>query len=238
MKTMSYVGCLLAVALVLSGCGATPTPTVGVSALGFDAAPWQNGSTANYQWQDDTSGAEIGTSQFSFSLDVGVWTVTEKDNISGIDQTIEMMIDAATLAPLGETKTIQTASNNVQLATQYANGKLSITAVVNGKTTTASLDVPSNALDNDQFLMTLRALPFADGVTANYVAIVAQNALKIDTTVTVLGKESVTVPAGTFDTWHVQINAGQSKQDAWYQVDAPHMLVQYNNGTTRMVLQP
>jgi hypothetical protein len=237
MRTMSYMSCLLAVMLLLSGCGVTPSPTAGVSALGFEAAPWKDGSMADYEWRDDASDAQIGTSQYSFGLNVGVWTITEKDNISGLDQTIEMRIDAATLAPLGETKTITTASTTVDLATKYEDGKLSISAVVGGKTQSASLDVPSNALDNDQLLMTLRALPFADGVKANYVVIVAQNALKIDTTINVLAKETVTVPAGTFDAWHVQIEAGQSKQDAWYQVDAPHMLIQYDNGTAHMVLE-
>jgi hypothetical protein len=237
-KTMTLVGCLVAVALVLSGCGAAPTPTVGVSALGFGAAPWQNGSTADYHWQDDSSGVEIGTSHYSFGLDLGVWTITEKDTISGLDQLIEMRIDAASLAPLGETKVITTASSTVDLATTYENSKLSITAVVNGQTQSASLAVPANAVDNDQLLMTLRALPFGEGVKASYVVLVAQNALKVDTTVQVVGQESITVPAGTFDTWHVQITDGQSKQDAWYQVDTPQNLVQYDNGATRMVLEP
>jgi hypothetical protein len=107
---------------------------------------------------------------------------------------------------------------------------------VDGNSRSASLDVPANAVDNDQLLMTLRALPFAEGYAVDYVVVVAQNALKVDTTFTVQAKETVTVPAGSFESWRVEISAGQTKQTVWYQVAAPNMLVQYENGSTRMVL--
>jgi hypothetical protein len=235
MRKLFWVGCIVSIAALVGACGVAPTSTPAPSALGFGPVPWQNGATASYEWLDQ-SGAQIGTSEFEFSLNTGVWTITEKDAISGLDQTSEMQIDAATLAPLGETKTIHTANSDVQLTTQYQNGKLSIQAVVNGQSKTASLDVPANPVDNDQLLMTLRALAFAQGTTASYMVIVAQNALKVDTTVTVQGQETVTVPAGDFECWRVEIAAGQTKQAAWYQVAAPNMLVQYDNGTTRMVL--
>jgi hypothetical protein len=235
MRNLFWVGCILAIAVSVGACGAAPTSTPGPSALGFGPAPWQDGATASYEWLDQ-SGTQIGTAEFGFSLSTGVWTITDKDAISGLDQTLEMQIDAATLAPLGETKSIHTANSDVQLTTQYQNGTLSIQAVVDGQNKTASLDVPANAVDNDQLLMTLRALPFAQGTMATYVVIVAQNALKVDTTVTVQGQEMITVPAGDFECWRVEIAAGQTKQKAWYQVAAPNMLIQYDNGTTRMVL--
>jgi hypothetical protein len=245
MKAVKYAISLLALGALLAACGAAPAATAPATTvpaatelppvLGLDIAPWQDGSTASYEWLD-ASGNQIGTSQFEFSLNVGVWTIAETDAVSGLDQTVVMRVDAATLAPLGEQKTIHTANSNVDLTTQYENGKLIINANVNGQNRTASLDVPANAIDNDQLLMTLRALPFAQGYEAEYVIIVADNALKVNTTVTVQAKETVDVPAGSFESWRVQIAAGQSTQTAWYQVNAPHMLVQYDNGTNRMVL--
>jgi PBP1b-binding outer membrane lipoprotein LpoB len=259
MNTRLFVGSLLAITVLLGGCvsavptststalapststapapsTSTPTAPATGAGLGLEAAPWQNGSTASYQWVDDASGEQIGTSEFTFASEDGEWVITEDDSIGELEQKIEMRINLETLAPLGETKTITTSNTNAQITTSYENGKLNITAVVNGKTSTASIDVPSNALDNDQLLMTLRALPFAEGYTADYVAVVAQNALKVDTTVTVLAAETIEVPAGSFESWHVELQASQSTQNAWYQVDPPHMLVQYDNGVNRMVL--
>jgi len=235
MRSVPYIACLVAIVALVSGCGAAPASTATPTGLGFEPAPWQNGSAAGYEWLD-ASGAQIGTSQYDFSLSNGAWTITEKDNIGGVEQMIEMRINAETLAPLSEQKTINTANSNVQLETEYANGKLTVNANVDGNSRSASLDVPPNALDNDQLLMTVRALPFAEGYTVQYVVVVAQNALKVDTTFTVQAKEMVTVPAGSFESWCVEISAGQTKQTAWYQVAAPNMLVQYENGSTRMVL--
>jgi hypothetical protein len=242
MKTTFYISSLLLIAIIGSACASAatgtsvPVATASSAGLGLEPAPWQDGTTVNYQWLDDASGAQIGTSEFSFFRTDGEWTVTEVDTIGDLDQTIEMRANADTLEPLGEKKTITTSSTNAEITTTYEDGTLSITAVVNGKTTSASIDVPSNAIDNDQFLMTLRALPFAEGYGTSYVVIVAQNALKVNTSITVLSKESVEVPAGSFETWHVAIQAAQSTQNAWYQVDAPYGLIQYDNGTNRMVL--
>jgi hypothetical protein len=236
MRAKLFRGILLSMVILTSACGSAATATHTGAGLGFNAAPWQNGSTASYKWLNDQSGAQIGTSQFAFARKNNEWIITEDDKIGELNQTIEMTINAETLGPVGEKKTIKTSTTNADITTSYENGKLNITAVVNGKTTSASIDVRSNAVDNDQFLMTLRALPFAQGYKASFVTVVAQNALKVNTDVTVLSKETVKVPAGSFETWHVELQAAQSTQNAWYQVDAPHLLVQYDNGTNRMVL--
>lgn len=236
MRAKPYLGILLSMVIMSSACGSAAPTTQTSAGLGLNPAPWQDGNTASYQWLSDQSGEHIGTSQFTFARKDNEWVITEDDKIGELDQTIEMSINAETLEPLGEKKTIKTSTTNADITTSYENGKLNIMAVANGKNTSASIDVPSNAVDNDQLLMTLRALPFAQGYKASYVVVVAQNALKVNTDVTVLSKETVKVPAGSFETWHVELQAAQSTQNAWYQVDAPHLLVQYDNGTNRMVL--
>jgi hypothetical protein len=247
MKKVWIVSLILA--LLLAGCGAATqapatqapatqalaTQTPAANPLGLDPAPFQNGATLDYQWLD-ANDATIGTSQFQFTLSDGMWTMAETDKIGELDQTIEMRLDAATLQPLGEQKTIRTATQTVVLTTTYESGTLDIAANVNGETRTASLDVPANAVDNDQFLMTLRALPFAQDYATTYTVIVAQNALKVDTTITVGAPVSVTVPAGTYRTWPVELEASGTNQTAWYQIDAPHELIQYNNGATLLQL--
>jgi hypothetical protein len=235
MKAISCAGLLLVVGILIIGCGARPSPTQASSSLGLEAAPWADGSTAGYEWLD-SSGTQVGTSQFQFSLQGDTWIITDTDKIDQLDQTSVITASATTLAPVGEYKTIHAPNTDVQLTTSYKDGKLDIKANVNGQTRTATMSVPTNAIDNDQFLMTLRALPFAEGYKASYVVIVAQNALKANTTVVVQAQEQIEVPAGSFQTWHVELDSGQTQQFAWYQVDAPHLLVQYDNGTHRMLL--
>ena len=98
------------------------------------------------------------------------------------------------------------------------------------------MDVPANILDNDQLLMTLRALPFAEGYEGSYVNVVGQNAAQIADNHPGSGQGAGEVPAGSFEAWKVELDFGQAKQTAWYQVEAPRDLLQYDNGNIKMVL--
>jgi hypothetical protein len=211
----------------------TPPPSTG---LGLAPAPWSNGETTNYDWLDDASGSQIGTSTTTISLQTTNWYIKEVDTIGQVDQTIEMTISVGTLEPVGEQKTIKSPGNDIQLTSTYSEGKVDISAVVNGTTKTASVDLLERAVDNDQLLTTLRALPFSEGYKVSYVIINTMSATKINGTFTVQPQETVTVPAGSFNAWKVEMNFGQTTQYAWYGVDSPHQLVKYDNGTNQMVL--
>lgn len=207
----------------------------GSAGLALGAAPWQDGDKLTYDWLDKSDN-KSGTAEVSLAKDGGAWVISWADKIGAIDQESKVRIDAQTLKPLGAEKTIKAQGTDAKIDTTYQDGKLDIKAVVNGEDKSASIDVPANAIDNDQLLMTLRALQFADGYEGKCVIVVGQSAAKVDTTVRVKGKESVTVPAGSYEAWKVELDFGQAKQYAWYQTDAAHNLVQYDNGATKAVL--
>ncbi|MHB1132476.1 MAG: DUF3108 domain-containing protein [Chloroflexota bacterium] len=218
--------------IVVAGCTASPASS---PSLTLNAAPWKDGDKLAYDWLDK-NGAKIGTSEATFVKDGSVWVLSNSDKIGNVDQTSKVRVDGTTLKPLGGEKTIKAQGTDAKIDTSYEGGNLKVTALVNGEQKSGSVDVPANALDNDQMLHTLRALPFAQGYEAKFVNVVSQNAAKVDTVVRVQAKEQVQVPAGTFEAWKVEADFGQTKQYAWYQVDAPHTLLQYDNGQTKLVL--
>ena len=236
MKKSIFAIPLIIALLFISACSSSTPTTAPASGLGLASAPWSNGESTNYDWLDDASGNNIGTSTITISLQTTNWYIKEVDTIGQTNQTIEMTIMVGTLEPVGEQKTITSPGNDIQLTSTYGEGKVDISAVVNGTTKTASVDVPENAIDNDQLLETLRALPFSEGYKVSYVIVNTMTATKIDGTFTVQPQEMVTVPAGNFNTWKVEMNFGQTTQYAWYQVDSPHNLVKYDNGTTQLVM--
>jgi hypothetical protein len=236
MKKSIFAIPLIIVLLFISACSSSTPTTAPASGLGLASAPWSNGESTNYDWLDDASGNNIGTSTITISLQTTNWYIKEVDTIGQTNQTIEMTIMVGTLEPVGEQKTITSPGNDIQLTSTYGEGKVDISAVVNGTTKTASVDVPENAIDNDQLLETLRALPFSEGYKVSYVIVNTMTATKIDGTFTIQPQEMVTVPAGNFNTWTVEMNFGQTTQYAWYQVDSPHNLVKYDNGTTQLVM--
>ena len=47
----------------------------------------------------------------------------------------------------------------------------------------------------------------------------------MNTNFTVEKRETVTVPAGTFETWAVSIRTSSITQRVWVEVDAPHRMI-------------
>lgn len=233
MKQRLLAVSMLALLALFVGCASAGGG--GSAGLALGGAPWQDGDKLTYDWLDK-SGNKSGTAEVSLAKDGGAWVIYWVDKLGTVDQKVKVRIDAQTLKPLGAEKNIKAQGTDAKVDTTYQGGKLDIKAVVNGENKSASIDVPANAIDNDQLLMTLRALQFADGYEGKCVIVVGQSAAKVDTTVRVKGKESVTVPAGSYDAWKVELDFGQAKQYAWYQTDAAHNLVQYDNGTTKAVL--
>lgn len=221
---------LLALALPLDGCGqaaGTSTPD-----LALGGVPWSDGDSLAYDWLDK-SGSKVGTAAYEFAKEGEAWVIAMADKFPTLEQSAKVRLDGQTLKPLGEEKSIKAQGQDVTLSTTYEGGKIDIKATVNGENKAAATDVPANALDNDHLLMSLRSLPFADGYEGKTTVVNGQNAAKIPTTVRVPGKETVQVPAGSFAVWKVELDFGQAKQTAWYQVEAPHNLVQYDNGNIK-----
>jgi ABC-type glycerol-3-phosphate transport system substrate-binding protein len=247
----------VALALVLTACGSsTATPaasgtsttsgspaatstaagSTSPSELTLQAAPWTGTEKDNYQLVD-AQGKELGTTQFTFAKQDNQWTISETDTISQTTIDSKMTLDATTLKPIGEERNVQGQSGNLKLTTKYTNGKLDITAVTGTDTKTATIDVPADAIDNDQLLMTLRALNFKQGLQQKFNLVVSSNALMLPTTVRVLSQESITVPAGTFNTWKTEFDLGQSGTlTCWYGVDAPNLLVKEQQGQASLIL--
>ena len=40
------------------------------------------------------------------------------------------------------------------------------------------------------------------------------------------------MPAGTFETWRLQIRNGRATRIAWINIEAPHEIVQWDNGSS------
>ncbi|MEX1050886.1 MAG: insulinase family protein, partial [Gemmatimonadales bacterium] len=78
--------------------------------------------------------------------------------------------------------------------------------------------------DSDQIAATLTALPLAVGTSYTFPTFGADHATISTYTARVERRESVTVPAGTFDVWRVGV-AGEEASTVWITADAPHRLV-------------
>ncbi|MBN2393618.1 MAG: CPBP family intramembrane metalloprotease [Anaerolineae bacterium] len=111
----------------------------------------------------------------------------------------------------------------------------------NGEIQTTML--PSGAFLDSDWPWRLSALPFdlAYGSTQPLVLVDRQGYVNIvDAFIVVASSEPAWTPAGNFVTWRVTVTYtldGKEKTlSAWYDVDAPHTLVRYDNGEVSLLL--
>ena len=84
--------------------------------------------------------------------------------------------------------------------------------------------------DNESSIFIWRTIRFEEGYEAKYnTVLVNQGGALREIRLRVIGKEEVTVPAGTFLAWRVDINAADVEQVAFFADTPEHQLLFYDN---------
>ncbi|HNY39473.1 MAG TPA: prolyl oligopeptidase family serine peptidase [Bryobacteraceae bacterium] len=100
----------------------------------------------------------------------------------------------------------------------YDNGKASGKMTVSGQDRPIAVDLPGSVFaDGAGSSQSIAALPLAEGYSAVFLNFDIQKAKAKPMQLKVVGSESVTVPAGTFDAFKVEVAAtdGPDKQTLW-----------------------
>lgn len=109
-------------------------------------------------------------------------------------------------------------------STVYGEGRAEITAEKDGtKQPAQQLDLKGPVFDNEQFMHLMRRLPLEVGYNTPLTALTPTGQL-LPFTLEVKQKESLTVPAGTFETYKVELSIGQT---FWYSADRNRYLVKF-----------
>ena len=94
--------------------------------------------------------------------------------------------------------------------------------------------MPTRSYDSWTDVFLWRTIDFRDGYEASYSDVLSATLARpqvISQTVRVKGKETVIVPAGTFEAWRLEIRSDDGSQEAWYADTATRPLVRYDNGS-------
>lgn len=126
----------------------------------------------------------------------------------------------------------------------WALSGLSTELTVTREETIQKTDLTSATLLQDEWAWRLSALPFdiAYGSKALFVWVDDAGQVHTDEVyVGVAGSETVWTPAGNFVTWKVTLayttaEGEEIETAAWYDVEAPHTLVRYDDGVVRYLL--
>jgi hypothetical protein len=93
------------------------------------------------------------------------------------------------------------------------------------------LRLRDHTYDNESSLWLWRTLDLSDSYEARYVSVNHAERSQQTVILRVTGRQTVDVPAGEFDSWRLQVRNGRATRVVWIEVESPHRVVQWDNGS-------
>jgi hypothetical protein len=229
-----YLMFMLAMMACLAGCAPKG------EALVIASVPWSEDETATYSIQTQ-AGETLGSATISIIQDGDTWVLTDHEVVNNSPDDIKLTVSADNLKPLAEERTLVIPADGSipagtwKISASFGEGKLTVEAETpQGHQSPAEVKLPADAFANDEVLfLLLRALPFAEGYTAYFSDVILwPNVQMPQVTITVIGKEALEIPAGSYEAWKVEASVAGAKQYFWYSAEKPNQLLKYDNGST------
>ena len=142
-------------------------------------------------------------------------------------------VDIETLRPLVVTRVIDGPEGKRECEASYSERRVVIDQKAGKDKRMDELDLPPEHYESWSDIFLWRTIEFFEGNEVKYVDVLSCSLTKPDLLAVVLkvkAIEEVTVPAGTFQAWRLEIRSGGRTQKAWYADDARRTLVRYDNG--------
>jgi len=229
---------LLAPALLVAACTSEDSLT---SAAIVGEIPWTGPETAEYRVLDSDDDP-VGTLELSIEEEpAGAWRFSQSFDFPGrgFMNEAEVVVDGSTLQPESSSFEIVGPDGNFDCTAEYTTGRVNMHRIGEDGERDDTLTIPNIAYDSWGDLFVWRTIEFADGYEKEYTDVLActlSRPDKIGVSLKIEGREEITVPAGIFEAWHLEIDSGGETQHAWYATDDAHTLVKYDNGESTFEL--
>lgn len=195
--------------------------------------PWTNGELSSYTIFS-ANGSEIG------SIDLGVIVESEDGQVGqakfihefhsrDLDKRCEIIADANTLQPMSSTVERESAAlGHATIVAEYGDTTASVKVTSQRGTEQADVTLPETKyFDSEQVLYVLRSLPMHKRFKASINPVDPASAKVSQVIVQVVGKEAMSVPAGDFDCWRVDLRGMGLR--AWISASEPYQLVAFDD---------
>ena len=199
------------------------SPLAGI--VPWDAARLEEG-VRRYELRFDGNPVGSATYRLERQGDAWVATTTVSPTMGGGQETV-LVFDATDFTPRSLRQNQSAAGLELEVELEVVGGRIvgqaNLPAQLGGA---RDVDHPLNGLlfpGMDEFAMAASEL--AEGVRFRipYLDVVQGQAITLD--VRVIGRELVEVPAGSFDTWRVEVGTAQGTLTLFLRAEGPHVLV-------------
>lgn len=211
----------------------TPRPLPSASPVAFVPVPWKPGDRTIYDVTTRGTNQSAGSATFTLGREFDTETLSAVLSIGATQDRFVMGWTTATYAPISELRSIVTGQGTIEVRAEFHDGGGTIEVIDRTGTNVHRLNLPPKYYANNQLLMLLRALPFAEGYQGSLVLVPSLGTPATQQmVVTVTGQETITTLLGPVRAWRVeaQFERAATTQVMWYAVENPHYLVKYDNG--------
>ena len=232
---MHFCARLLAITpvLLLVGIACTGEAAVRPGQVIVSNIPWDAPETARYRIVDGGDVKGSGVLRIVAKDDALIFSQSFLAPEQGITDEVSVETGAIDLLPRSVRRVIGGPEGERVCDASYAGGLAIVEQHSETDERTDELEVPAPSYDSWSDLFLWRTLPFAEDYEATYsdvltCSLAVPEVLSVDLKVAEL--ETVTVPAGTFQAWRLEVQSGGRTQKAWYADDQARTLVRYDNG--------
>ncbi len=203
-----------------------------------DTIPWQDEERAEYVLLKGDDEEERGRAVLSVTRQGGQFELRLLFEGQGDTDEAVVLVDATTLKPASVRREISVEGKTTVGEYKPEEEIVEITEIdEGGDERTVPLRLPEHYYDNESSFFLWRTVPLEEGYKASYNAVLVNQRGSALATLRVVGVEEVTVPAGTFQAWRVEIEAGSGKPVAWYADTPERPLVQVENDDIDLLIQ-
>ena len=152
------------------------------------------------------------------------------------DQSL-VVVDASTLRPLTMERTIEARDEDDDelVVAAYASDAedrsgVRTTPTTSGDARTRELRLRDHYYEDQSSLWLWRTLAFGEDLEVRYTAVDPREDSQVTVAMAQVDRQLRETPAGTFDTWVIQIRTGRETVNVWVHVQPPHEVVRFDNG--------
>ena len=229
MRVRSLFAALPLLALALAACTSEMSILSGQDIV--SSIPWTAPEEARYRLVD---GDEVtGSGLFRIESRDGEFRFTQEFESEEFRDEVVAVVDGATLRPQSVQRVIAGPEGERRWQVEYEGGRAVVVQRSEGDERRDELTVPTRSYDSWTDVFLWRTIDFREGFEATYADVLSAALTKpqvIRQTLKVTGKETVEVPAGTFEAWRLEIRSSSGTQQAWYADTEEQALVRYDNG--------
>ncbi len=229
---------LLMLSILMAGCSVQPD----IQPFSYNEPPWAADEVALYRISENGD-ENIGTVRFDMipgGRYVGPedWTIRREIVTPGDTELVVVEATNAGLRPRSSTLIRTRPEGNEMVFSQYSQGQVDMRlTTVDNNTTPQRSNIPSDARDQRTILQLARMLPLAEDYATQFNSYLPVADQHDRVTLQVVGRDKIEVPAGTYDTWHVDLDGDSRQSEAWIGVEPPYPLAKYREGRNGPVFE-